>query len=195
MVKNLPLKISIITTLDALSHAFESIWNKNANPISTNYAIEAIRLIMENIVKTSEQTTLDTRKKLLLASMYAGLAFSNTQTAAAHAISYPLTLHYGIPHGLAAAMPLIPLLRKNKDFISINSLLTKLHLKSIDELEQMIMNVSSDILSLSLKDWGITITNINKVILPNCYNKQRLDNNVISLTCDDIQEILNYMYE
>ncbi|NHZ84976.1 MAG: iron-containing alcohol dehydrogenase [Planctomycetia bacterium] len=39
---SLPLELSITTVLDALSHCFEAIWNKNANQKSTDYAIEAI---------------------------------------------------------------------------------------------------------------------------------------------------------
>ena len=46
---------------------------------------------------------------MMCASMYAALAFSNTQTALAHAISYPLTMRFGIPHGLACSFS-IPLL-------------------------------------------------------------------------------------
>ena len=45
----------------------------------------------------------------MLASIYAGLAFSNTQTALAHALSYPLTMKFAVPHGLACSFSL-PLL-------------------------------------------------------------------------------------
>ena len=51
-------------------------------------------------------------------------AFTNTKTAAAHSISYPLTIHYKIPHGIASSMPLIPLLNINKDSIK-NELLNR----------------------------------------------------------------------
>jgi len=45
----LPLDISIITIMDALSHSFEAIWNKNANTTSTKYAMEAITMILFNV--------------------------------------------------------------------------------------------------------------------------------------------------
>ena len=57
---------------------------------------------------------LKTRNNLLNAATIAGLAFSNTTTAAAHSMSYPLTIHYGIPHGVASSISLIPLLKINK---------------------------------------------------------------------------------
>ena len=116
---SLPLTTSIVTIMDALSHSFESIWNKNANPISTKYAIEAIKVILSNIDELKNNPKNNKiRTKILIASNKAGLAFSNTKTAASHAISYPLTQYYGIPHGIAASMPLIPLLKINHDKIS-----------------------------------------------------------------------------
>jgi len=43
---------------------------------------------------------------LTAGSMYAGLAFSNTKTAISHNISYPITLKYGVPHGIACSFTL-----------------------------------------------------------------------------------------
>ena len=40
------------------------------------------------------------------ASLLSGLAISHTRTAIAHSMSYPLTLHYGMPHGLACGFTL-----------------------------------------------------------------------------------------
>ena len=48
LTESLPEDLSIITLMDALSHSLESIWNVNKNKISTEYAIEAIELIMKN---------------------------------------------------------------------------------------------------------------------------------------------------
>ena len=103
LMLTLPLKESIITTMDALSHSFESIWNKNSNPVSTRLAIKSICLILENINELKlDPDNLNVRENLLLASNLAGLAFSNTKTASAHSISYPLTIQYGfhmeLPH-------------------------------------------------------------------------------------------------
>ena len=124
---SLPLNISIMTVMDALSHSFESIWNKNANPTSTDFAISAICSILDNGEALKENPTdLAIRNNLLKAATVAGLAFSNTATAAAHSMSYPLTIHYGIPHGIASSISLIPLLEKNAEFITIFSNLIKL---------------------------------------------------------------------
>ena len=54
------------------------------------------------------------RNILLKASNIAGLAISNTKTASAHSISYPLTINFNIPHGIASSIPLLPLFEINK---------------------------------------------------------------------------------
>ena len=110
---SVPKDITIQTGLDTLSHALESIWNKNANEITINYAIKSAKLIVENLVALSNNLeNLNYRDKVLKASMYAGLAFSNTQTALAHAMSYYITAYKGVPHGIACSFTL-PLLIDN----------------------------------------------------------------------------------
>ena len=85
---SLPIDISLSTVLDALSHSLESIWNKNKNSRATSYAVRAIGLIFDNIdaLKNNPQDP-QVRENLLIASYYAGIAMSETKTAAAHSIS------------------------------------------------------------------------------------------------------------
>ena len=162
LLLSLPLNLSIHTTLDSLSHAIESIWNKNANPISTQYAKAAIELILENLPplyemltsldskdctlntadsrKSTQETTQNLRRNLALACIQSALSFSNTQTALAHAISYPITMRFGVPHGLACSFTLPILLDcisdKNADSIlrpykqRIKNLFKTLHISS-----------------------------------------------------------------
>lgn len=104
---SLPKDLTLSTALDALSHSIESIWNKNANPISTNNAINAINLITTYLPQLCKEIdSIHLRTQISLASVFAGLAFSNTQTAIAHAISYPITMKKNIPHGIACSFSL-----------------------------------------------------------------------------------------
>ena len=110
LTRTLSRENTIVTGLDALSHACESIWNNNANPISTRYALDSINLIVQTLPSLVENLgAFRLREDMMRASMYAALAFSNTQTALAHAISYPITMRFGVPHGLACSFS-IPLL-------------------------------------------------------------------------------------
>jgi len=108
----LPLALSVSTGLDALSHALESLWNVNRNPVSTAFAISAAKLLLDHLPKLkSHSDELNLRSALALGSLQAGLAFSNTKTALAHSLSYPITLRYGVTHGFACSFTLPMVLR------------------------------------------------------------------------------------
>lgn len=154
---SLPRQTTIYTALDALSHSFESIWNNNANPISTHYALMAIEIILRDLVELSQNLrSLQLRSNLMLASIYAGLAFSNTQTALAHALSYPLTMRFGTPHGLACSFSLPLLLeclpRKSHAFALLSPFKPRL-LQIFDKLE----------ISISPKDYGLNNEFIDEI--------------------------------
>ncbi len=110
---SVPKNITIQTGLDTLSHALESIWNKNANEITINYAIKSAKIIVKYLPKlANDLQNLKYREQIMKACMYAGLAFSNTQTAIAHAMSYYITTHKHIPHGIACSFTLPMLIDK-----------------------------------------------------------------------------------
>lgn len=107
LMLGLPRALTISTGLDALSHALESLWNVNANPISTEFAVAAAREILATLPRLVEdRSNLDLRARMARAALNAGLAFSNTKTALAHALSYPITLRHGVPHGIACSFSL-----------------------------------------------------------------------------------------
>lgn len=95
---------TLASGLDALSHALESIWNVNASPITRGFAVAAVRDILAGLCRLRK--SLDDRgARTLMAqgATRAGLAFSNTQTALAHNISYPVTLDHQVAHGIACS--------------------------------------------------------------------------------------------
>ena len=103
----MPRMLTVSTALDALSHSLESIWNVNANPVSTNFAVAAASEILEVLpALTKDLGSLALRNRVAMAALLAGLAFSNTRTALAHSLSYPITLQYDLPHGLACSFSL-----------------------------------------------------------------------------------------
>ena len=103
----MPRGLTVATALDALSHAFESIWNRNANPVSTGHAITAAREILAVLPGLADALDdIALRERMARAAVFAGLAFSNTKTAIAHSISYPVTLRHGVQHGIACSFTL-----------------------------------------------------------------------------------------
>lgn len=103
----MPRELTLQTALDALSHALEAIWNKNGNPLSSWIAVRAARDIMDSLYPVLDDLeNLYLREQILRASLFAGYAFSNTKTTIAHAISYYVTAHKDVPHGIACSFTL-----------------------------------------------------------------------------------------
>ena len=171
---SVPKHITIQTALDTLSHALESIWNKNANEITINYAIKSAKLIIDNIVLLSNNLdNLEYRDNIMKACMYAGLAFCHTQTAIAHAMSYYITAHKGIDHGIACSFTLPMLVDK---IIGKYQFIDQAFIEIFGELNSNILRDIFKSLNISTKfsDYGIKY----KDILDNIDNT-RLKNSLI----------------
>ena len=107
LTHSVPRETAVASALDALSHSMEAIWNRSANPVSDAVAVRAIGLIPSALRRILEAPDdAHARRSLLEGSLLAGLAISNTRTALAHSISYPLTAELGVPHGVAASVTL-----------------------------------------------------------------------------------------
>ena len=100
-----PLRQSRVCALDALSHALEALWNRQANPVAQALALDAARSVITHLPALMQgDPQHQARTALARASLLAGLAMSQTQTALAHALSYGLTLNEQLPHGEACAV-------------------------------------------------------------------------------------------
>ncbi len=104
--------LTIQTGLDALSHSLESLWNRNANPVSMAHAVAAARGVLSTLpALAGDLRNPQLRERMARAATLAGFAFSNTKTAIAHSLSYPITLRYGVPHGIACSFSLPMIIR------------------------------------------------------------------------------------
>ena len=114
MIKNLPRKIAAATGVDALAHAIECYTSNKANPISDTFALEALDMILNNILPACDSADAVSQKSAMqLASFYAGVAITASGTTAVHALSYPLGGKYHIAHGVSNAILLAPVMRFN----------------------------------------------------------------------------------
>jgi phosphonate metabolism-associated iron-containing alcohol dehydrogenase len=194
----LPEKETIYSGLDALSHAMEAIWNKNHNPISDTFALKAISMVYDYLPELrSNLKNSVLRTHLLRASLFAGLAFSNTKTALAHSISYPLTAHFGLPHGLACALPLPHLLRFNALKASERIEIMAEALRADTTAESMISEVTKLFekigLSPSLSHYGIDKSQV-ELIVNSAFTPGRADNNIAEFNEADIFNIINHLF-
>ncbi len=105
LTMTLPWDETLIGALDALSHCLETMWNKTATPCSIAFAIGGLELICTHLplVEKNLQNSIS-RKALQDGATLAGLAISQSHSSIAHAMSYPLTLHFNMPHGFACSV-------------------------------------------------------------------------------------------
>jgi alcohol dehydrogenase class IV len=101
LVANLPAGLVGATAMDALTHAVESVISTFASPFTDGLALQAIRLIADNLPDPAAPAA---RANLLYASTMAGMAFSYARTGLVHGMAHPLSAYYDVPHGLANAI-------------------------------------------------------------------------------------------
>ncbi len=111
MVKK-PAGLTAATGMDALTHAIEAYVSKDANPVTDAAAIQAIKLISNNLRQAvALGENLVARENMAYGSLLAGMAFNNANLGYVHAMAHQLGGLYDMPHGVANAM-LLPHVEK-----------------------------------------------------------------------------------
>lgn len=190
----MPTALAVSSALDAVAHAVESYWARRTNAVSRGLALEAIRTIMGHMDGLLAGT-MEAHDAMARGSMLAGLAFSNTKTTACHSISYPLTMHCGIPHGAAVSMLLGPVFRLNAPALDRPApLLEALGVSGADELEGRIRNIlyrSGQ--PATLQEWGAQREDLPHLAQLGM-TKGRADNNPLPIDPATILSILEHIY-
>lgn len=105
LTTSLPRHVVSATGVDALVHAIESYTSLKANPITDGLALEAIKMIKENLPASyAHPDNLEARAQIHLASTMAGISFGMAGVALVHSCSHPMSALYQVPHGLANAI-------------------------------------------------------------------------------------------
>ncbi len=114
LTHSLPRSVTVVTGLDALSHAIEGYWSRGHQPLCDVLAVEAARLICQYLKRAAQQPDdAAARSALSYGAMLAGAAFQLPKNAMVHACSFPLSTRYHLPHGAACAFTLEEAIRIN----------------------------------------------------------------------------------
>jgi alcohol dehydrogenase class IV len=190
-----PRDVTASTALDVMSHALESIWNKKNNYITRIYAIEAIKIVLEILPKLiKDLNSREYRLKQAKASILAGWAFSQTQTASAHALSYPLTLFHNIPHGYACGLSLGAMFKYNhsKNAVVLDEVLAIFREKYGDlksTFEECFQRFLADCkIPSRLRSFGVKETDISQLVA-NAFSPERFNNMIYTLSKDEVKNI------
>jgi alcohol dehydrogenase class IV len=111
---SMPGSVTAATGIDALTHCIEAYTNRFAHPLVDSWALEGIRLVGESLLPAIRNPgDLAARQGMLLASHLGGLCLGPVNTAAVHALAYPLGGEFHVPHGVANALLLPHVMRFN----------------------------------------------------------------------------------
>ena len=118
----MPKHITANTGMDVLAHAIEAYVSTAASPYTDALAIQAIKLVLENIVTAYEHgDNMEARNNMHNASALAGMAFTNASLGLIHSLAHKIGGEFGITHGLTNAI-LLPYIiqfnRKSTDKVS-----------------------------------------------------------------------------
>lgn len=190
---SLPEETTVITGLDVLSHALESVWNVNAGPLNVALAGEAINIVLSILPFLIEDLgNLEYRSEMLTASLMGGICISTTRTALAHSISYPVTAALGCPHGLACAFTLPALLEYNAkdDDGRFQKVAGACGCRSVEELHKKITALFEQVgINKMLSKYGVTKDNVSGLI-EGMFTPERAGNNLRPVDTAEVEKIL-----
>lgn len=207
MIKNLPRKIAAATGVDALSHAIECWTSNKANIFSDTFALAAMDLIFNNILKAcNDPDALDEKNRMLLASFYAGVAITSSGTTAVHALSYPLGGKYHISHGVSNAMLLVPVMLFNEPAcrdrlaVAYDRCVNSKECGSIEEKSKymiaLLQKIVEDLeIPTSLKEFGVTEEDLDDLVSAGMQVKRLLVNNPRVVTPQDAESIYRKLFQ
>lgn len=101
----MPPELTLSTGIDALCHAVEAFVSTAHSPITDLHALQAISLITTNLLAVLDfPHNINFRSRMMLASLNAGLAFSNASLGLTHAMAHGLGGMFDSPHGESNAL-------------------------------------------------------------------------------------------
>lgn len=101
----LPPAITAATGIDAMAHCVEAFTNRKSHPLIDAYALMGIELVARHLPRAvADGQDAEARAGLLLAAYYGGICLGPVNTAAGHALAYPLGTRLKLPHGHANAI-------------------------------------------------------------------------------------------
>jgi len=206
LLKGLPYKFFLTSSIDALIHAVESYVSPKSNIYTELFSVKAINLILKGYMKLIEkgpEYRLEILEDFVVGSNFAGIAFGNTGVGAVHALSYPLGAAYHVPHGEANYQFFIEVFKtynkKNPEgkIKEINNILSEiLGVSAASNIYEELSKVLDKLLSRKpLKEYGMKEEEIEAFSNNVIESQQRLlANNYADLNRDEIRNIFKALY-
>ena len=202
-----PQFIRDCNAFDSFSQALESCWSMGATSESLDYSCAALRLIVSYFESSGYAFNADKRDSTCMGALLSGKSIDISKTTAIHALSYPLTIHYGIPHGQAVAL-LLPFVLKytlmNRSDITKNKL-SKQRWNLFNQIILDCLNINRideaiSIINKWLKSCNLLLNNNQKKLIDidlivQEVNLERLSNHPVNLSFNDMINIVKSLVQ
>ena len=214
-----PKNVQVSAGVDAMVHALESFvgsnapetnftsaQRQNANPVTKVFAKEAFKLLHDNLrFVLDENPNLEGLLNIQLGSYFAGISLFNSSSGIASGLSYPLGVHYKIPHGICGGMFLPSVVKYNieKGYYEYADLydhtfeqrkdLSPLEKSKIvfNSLEQLFEDLN---VPKSLSEFGITKKDYDHIVEITQGLQGAFDQNPIPLDVKDVGKIIDSFF-
>lgn len=203
----LPVRATVTTAFDMLTHAIEAYTGTQKNIISDAFALRAIDKFRENFFSViNDGSDLNAREGMAEASLLAGMAFSNSMVGLVHAIGHSVGGVMGIAHDVAMMMLLTKVMRFNLSKCESDYATLLYHLAGSDlyadtkleERGEMAIKFLEDIIDkyskeydikLKLADYGVTDELVERIV-DNALRDGAIIANRKYASYDDVRDIV-----
>ncbi|KQR68934.1 alcohol dehydrogenase [Rhizobium sp. Leaf341] len=200
---SVPPAVTAATGVDAMAHCVEAFTNRRAHPMIDGFARMGFSLVGRFLARAvRDGTDTEAREGMMLASYYGGICLGPVNTAAGHAIAYPLGTRLGLPHGLANAIIFPRVLAFNQPVAQEKSaevahalgLGAGERLSQDDLLRQAHVFCRNLGIEMSLRAHGALEADLPIYAADAHANRRLMDNNPIDMSVEDILAIYRAAY-
>lgn len=193
-----PLNPTISAGVDSLVHATEAFAAKKSNVMAKMFAKNGFKLVFNNLPKLAQNLdNIELREKVMYGAFLSAIALMNSGTGPAAAMSYPLGVHYAVPHGIGGGIFLPHVIQHNINagYIDYIELMDKNEKKSerkasikfIDKVWQVWEELT---VPQDLKDFGMMDKDTDRFISDTMDLKLALDQNPVPFYENEIKSTL-----
>jgi alcohol dehydrogenase class IV len=201
-----PPGVTAATGLDTLTHCIEAYTNKFAHPLIDLYAIEGIRLCASYLIRAiRDGNDVEAREGMSRASLYGGLCLGPVNTAAVHALAYPLGGEFHIAHGISNAVLLPAVFRFNIEAarerhatvalalgVEVGQTDRKTAFAGAERLRELVAECG---LSTNLARYGLSLDMVPHLAASAATVTRLLRNNPRELSLADIEELYRQSFD
>ncbi|MBB4008156.1 iron-containing alcohol dehydrogenase [Allorhizobium taibaishanense] len=198
---SVPPAVTAATGIDAMAHCVEAFTNRRAHPMIDDFARMGFRLVGKFLARAvRDGADTEAREGLMLASYYGGICLGPVNTAAGHAIAYPLGTLLHMPHGLANAVIFPHVLAFNQPAVpdktaEVVTALGAARADSPEAVNEVAKGFCLDLgVEMALSAHGAQEADLPRYAADAHAIRRLMDNNPIDMSVDDILGIYRAAY-